>query len=170
MRIDTIPGNSIMYYYTDIGKYEEGEVIVNFDRGNGNVYGKLINKEIIENKSPDWMGFISFPKKNQSNLLNFEIDAKKIIYSNRDTEICINSCFLLITVENIVDSFMSQKILYDISLIVRVNNLYENQYIEIMLDKFIVGKLYPKEIGESIYHYYNFKIPKNTNKILIEQQ
>ena len=170
MRIDTIPGNSIMYYYTDIGKFEEGEVIVNFDRGNGNVYGKLINKEIIENKSPDWMGFISFPKKNQSNLLNFEIDAKKIIYSNRDTEICINSCFLLITVENIVDSFMSQKILYDISLIVRVNNLYENQYIEIMLDKFIVGKLYPKEIGESIYHYYNFKIPKNTNKILIEQQ
>ena len=172
MKIDTIPGNSIIFYYTDIGKDEEGEVIVNFDRGNGRVYGKLVKKTVEDKNIADWMGFINFPKKKDPDLLSFEIDAKKIIYTSQNTEICNIGCFLLITVENPIDSFMYEKMLYDISLIVRVTKyeLYESQYIEIIPDKFVVGKLYPKEIGDGIYHYYNFKIPKDTESILIEQQ
>ena len=171
MKIDSIPGNSLMFYYTDIGKREEGEVIVNFDRGYGNIYGKLVDKTFIDKKNGDWMGFITFPRKNDSDLLDFENDAKKIVYTSKNTEICNNSCFLLITVINPVDSYFKTKILYDISLIFRSINedLYEDQYIEIMFDKFIVGKLFAAYKKE-LYHYYNFKIPNDTDKILIEQQ
>ncbi len=48
MKTDVISGKSYVYYYSDVVQNEEGEINVNFERGIGDVYAKLVEKNIIE--------------------------------------------------------------------------------------------------------------------------
>ena len=47
MKTDVISGKSFVYYYTDVVLNEEGEINVNFERGTGDVYARLVKKDII---------------------------------------------------------------------------------------------------------------------------
>ena len=173
MKLDTIPGNNKkLYYYTDVGYEEEGEISINIERGTPAIYARLYNKNGITEKNPNWMGKIHFPNKDDKDLLISDPYSNKIYYFEKDTLICTNGCFLLITIENTASTLLDEEnLLYDISLMARVNNGLngKNDITEVLLNKYVVGKIFEKNYtSDSLYQYYSFKLTKNTKKILIE--
>ncbi len=170
MKTDVIPGKSSVYYYTDVNKEEEGEVIINFERGTGNIYGRIIKKD-NEDADGNWMGRIHLPVANDEDLLIVDEYSHKVIYSEDDTRNCsVIGCFLLITIENTVTRFVEgNEYLYDISLYAKVTNGEKKQVINIALDRFIIG-YFPSNREQAYEHYYTFRLPYDAEKIVFELQ
>ena len=56
-------GNNTQYYYTDLGKGEEGEILVNYHRGSGRLYGKIVQKNIEKpEEGANWREMYKFPE------------------------------------------------------------------------------------------------------------
>jgi hypothetical protein len=172
MKTDVISGKSFVYYYTDVVLNEEGEINVNFERGTGDVYARLVKKDIIEEKDANWMGRFHLPKKGDDNLLIVNDYSHKIYYFKSDSKICVKGCFLLITVENSVSRIIeSANYLYDISIMVKVTNGKNPQVIEVPFDRFIINLIPSKEDDlNNYYHYYSFTLTSDASKILFELQ
>ena len=171
MKTDVISGKSFVYYYTDVVLNEEGEINVNFERGTGDVYARLVKKDIIE-ENANWMGRFHLPKKGDDNLLIVNDYSHKIYYFKSDSKICVKGCFLLITVENSVSRIIeSANYLYDISIMVKVTNGKNPQVIEVPFDRFIINLIPSKEEDlNNYYHYYSFTLTSDASKILFELQ
>ena len=171
MKTDVISGKSFVYYYTDVVLNEEGEINVNFERGTGDVYARLVKKDIIE-ENANWMGRFHLPKKGDDNLLIVNDYSHKIYYFKSDSKICVKGCFLLITVENTVSRIIeSANYLYDISIMVKVTNGKNPQVIEVPFDRFIINLIPSKEEDlNNYYHYYSFTLTSDASKILFELQ
>ena len=172
MKTDIIAGKSSVYYYTDVNKGEEGEVLVNFERGTGNIYARIVSKE-NDDLDSNWMGRVHLPNANDDDLLTVNEYSHKILYDADNTKICGNiGCFLLITIENTVSrTIESNDYLYDISLYAKVNNgdKFKNQIINIVLDRFIIGD-FPSNKDITYKQYYTFRLPNDAEKIVFELQ
>ena len=172
MKTDIIAGKSSVYYYTDVNKGEEGEVLVNFERGTGNIYARIVSKE-NDDLDSNWMGRVHLPNANDDDLLTVNEYSHKILYDADNTKICGNiGCFLLITIENTVSrTIESYDYLYDISLYAKVNNgdKFKNQIINIVLDRFIIGD-FPSNKDITYKQYYTFRLPNDAEKIVFELQ
>ena len=171
MKEDSLSGNEIEYYYTDIVKDEEGEVIINFDRGNGNIFARIYDKNSTD-KDPDWMGRIHLPKPNEENNLKTDPYLKKVLYSKEDSTKCIKGCYLIIGVQNMIHSETeNEKFLYDITLMINILSKNEkNQIISIPIDKYIIHSLPQKQILDDYYKYYSLYVPSESNELIIEFQ
>ena len=173
MKTDVISGKSNIYYYTDVSKGEEGEILVNFERGTGDIYARIIGKDNDTDSNPDWMGRIHLPKKGDDDLLIVDEYSNKIYYFKSDTERCGKvGCFLLITVVNSVERIVEGSIyLYDISVMARVTNGNRPQVIDIHLDRFIINIIPSKEeVLYDYYHYYSFTLDSDASIIYLELQ
>ena len=71
LRNDVMNYDNVQYYFTDIGLNEVGEVLINFNRGSGKLFGKLVQKGTIE-ENPDYNGRIRLPKEDDANLLEYD--------------------------------------------------------------------------------------------------
>ena len=47
-KLDFLLGNNWQFYYTDLGKDEEGDVLVSYRRGSGRLFGKIVPKDATE--------------------------------------------------------------------------------------------------------------------------
>ena len=167
---DVISGKSINYYYTEVNENEKGEIIINFERGKGNIYGRIVNKNIEKEENANWMGRFHFPNKNDSTILSFDEYSNKIEYIVYSIMECENGCYLLLSVENSVISLLeSPSFLYPISILATVTNSDITQISEIQLDRFIIN-IFSKRDLYNFYHYYTFTLPYNAEKILLELQ
>ena len=172
MICDVISGKSINYYYTEVNQNEEGEIIVNFERGKGNIYGRIVNKDIEKENNANWMGRFHFPNKNDEGLLIYNEYSNKIEYYFFKTSLCNHGCYLLLSIENSVISLLeSPSFLYQISIISKVVSYEKKQITEIQLDRFIINTFPITEVDLiNYYHYYTFTLPYNAEKILLELQ
>ena len=173
MKQDSLSGNDIEYYYTDVIKDEEGEVIVNFNRGNGNIFARIFQKNSTDEK-PDWMGRIHLPKPNELDNLPSDPYLKKVYYFNYDTNKCDVGCYLIIGVQNQIHSKTeNNKFLYDISLLVNVINNIEStkrQITTIPINEYIVDSLPQNQELNDYYKYYKLYVPSEAKEIIIEFQ
>ena len=169
---DVISGKSINYYYTDIGRLEEGEILVNFERGKGSIYGRIVDKTIEKEENANWMGRFHFPNKNDKGTLNIDKFTNKILYSKYKTFKCEYGCYLLLSVENSVISIIeSPSFLYQISIIAKITNSKIFQITEVLLDRFIISSFYFTKNGNTNKkQYYSFTLPYDAEKILLELQ
>ncbi len=61
-KLDFLLGNNWQFYYTDLGEGDEGHVIVNYRRGSGRLFGKIVPKNLIEpEKNANWREMYKFP-------------------------------------------------------------------------------------------------------------
>ena len=101
LRKTGINGNATDYYYIEISKDEEGEIILNFKRGNGIMFGKLVKKNNSENDINAWRKKVILPTENNNDeLLLYNPITQKIKYEKSHTNICDKGCFLIIGVKN----------------------------------------------------------------------
>ena len=168
------------YYYMEVFKGEEGEIILNNKRYNGILISKIIKKEdlneyhIINNTK-------LFPNEKEKNLflynntyLVYNEYFQKLSFISEQTNDCNNGCYLLITYYS-NDLNSKNKNTYIIgteyTLLTRIwdEEEFKSQIVNIPLNEYIFGSF--ENFDRSINaHYYSVFIPENTENIAIEIQ
>ena len=180
--VDFLLGNNFKYYYSDIGNMEEGEIILNFRRGCGNIFAKIVPKNLKQPENDaDWRAMCKFPKIKEDSLkLNEYIN--KIIITKKDTEKCQEGCFLLISLQSSIISEESVNLKFrehPFSIFIRLSSIKSEEdslenipIINVPLNEYILGNInstfnYEKE---SIYEYYSVFFNHDSHKIIIDFQ
>ena len=171
LRKDYINVGTINYYMTEIGENEEGEILINFERGGGIMFGKIVKKTESE-INPDWNGRVNLPKENSTNLLKYDPFTKKIYYFKNNTNKCKQGCDLFLGVitkdtyqEEIKSMFYSKYTLYLRDL----NKNKKEETIIIPVNEYIYGAI-EKTISNNYYDYYKITIPHSTDKITLNSK
>ena len=175
MRIDFTYEDRFYYLYTDIGKYEIGEVSIKFFRDFGYVWGKIVRKDqIISDEEANWRGIYRMPSEDWKDSLPYDIYNNKLIISKEDTIDCIDGCYLLLSIQ--VSQFMeyiNNDNFYPFSIIVKIspnNYAYRDiPKISIKLDEYIVGNADLSE-NERIYQFYEIWLPYDSDVVEFELQ
>lgn len=172
LREDLVTGGQVQYYFTDIKQNEEGEIVVNFNRGSGKMFAKMFEKtELSSTEKNAWMGKYKLPTENDTDLLKFNEFTKTAYYKKKDTKDCVNGCYLVIGVKSYLRELFVQDInffIYDLNIYIREiigNNQF---YVNVPADEYIIGNI-PRDNRMSV-RLFNFYVPANSEKLLIEFQ
>ena len=174
---DILLGKERKYYYLDIGKEEIGDITIDYKRGSGYIYGKIVKKN-EKDKNPDWRGMYEFLKEKGG--LEYQTYLKKLFINYDDTKDCDDGCYLLLTVENSVNienpENDEKKALtpFRISITPRLGS--SDQYlmeflvpkVKIKVNEFVIGNLYPT--SERIYEYFEVTFPFDGDTVYIDWQ
>ena len=153
------------YYYMEVSKGQEGEIMLHNKRNKGILIGKLFDKD----DKIDINDINIYPKyENDSNLLfGFNQHNLKLNFSYNDTKICNNSCYMLISYFKEIPEGTIERIGYEYTILTRVWDYleYNPQIINIPFNEYILGSF---EYGSITHHYYSIFIPNDTEKIVIQ--
>ena len=153
------------YYYMEVSKGQEGEIMLHNKRNKGILIGKLVDKD----DKIDINDINIYPKyENDSNLLfGFNQHNLKLNFSYNDTKICNNSCYMLISYFKEIPEGTIERIGYEYTILTRVWDYleYNPQIINIPFNEYILGSF---EYGSITHHYYSIFIPNDTEKIVIQ--
>ena len=173
---DFTTGDGYYYYYTDIGKNDQGDVLVNFIRDYGEVYGRIVKKDTRdESNEIEWMDMYRLPGE------EWIIDddhynkyLKKYHISLEDTEDCIVGCYLIIGVRiSQIGEYAEDWKFYPFSIVTQINQAAYGQaevnIITIQVDEFVVGNV---DISKNvkISQYYQVWLPRDTYQIQFDWQ
>ena len=150
------------YFYMEVFKGEEGEIMLFNKRQNGILISKIIPKIDLIPKIKE------FPSKdiNLNNNLSFYIYNQKLSFNSTHTQMCDNGCFLLITYySNISKSLELDGTEFSILSRIWDAEEFSSQIINIPLNEYIFG--FFDETNVNI-HYYSAFIPYVTENIYIE--
>ena len=168
LRKDIVVGNFNQYYYSEIEKNENGFVNINFDRGFGVAYGRLVSKN--ENEKKGWSGKYILPDKD-NNELKYDSYFKKLYFTKSDTEKCDEGCYLFFKVENNPmgdDYFIQDNITFPISVYINSNNNNNVETVNIPINEYIIGDVTPNDNSDYLNDYYNFIIPYDCEELIFE--
>ena len=172
LRRDAIVGNYYQYFFTEIGKKEEGNININFDFGGGKVYGRIINKSA--NEGSGWMNKYILPNEN-NNQLRYDYYTKNIYYNKENTENCDYGCYLFIKVETYFSNeyYKGENIAYPISLSINsidssVSRITQDllNCIDIPINEYIIGDTIP--FSDRFNNFFTFWIPYDCEEIIFE--
>ena len=161
------------YYYMEVFKEEEGEIMLFNKRQNGILISKIIEKQ--NNIIPK---IEEFPKYNENDILSkdydwdhllyleFNIYEQKLSFNSFDTEICDKGCFLLITYYSTISKTLEINGT-EFSILTRAWNEDEftSQITNIPLNEYIFSSFEETTVNT---HYYSLFIPYETDNIYIE--
>ena len=174
---DILFGNEKKYYYLDVEKNEVGDITVDYKRGSGYIYAKVVKKNNKED-NPDWRGMFNFLKEKGG--LRYETYLKKIEVNFDDTDDCDEGCYILLTVENSVHidnpTKDEKKALtpFRVSIIPRI--VKSDYYLEedlvpkvkIKVDDFVIGNIFPT--NTKVYEYFEVTLPFDAEIVYIDWQ
>ena len=174
-KLDFLLGNNWQFYYTDLGEGDEGQVIVNYRRGSGRLFGKIVPKNLIEpEKNANWREMYKFPTLVEESL-EFYGYIKKILIRKNETGICIDGCYLLLSLKTSIvsqDDFHDDFREHPFSIIINIRSSEEIKDIPIInipISEYIVGNLYTNEDG-IINEYYSAILTHDSHKISFDFQ
>lgn len=171
MKIDYVQNNNSQYYYTELGMNEHGFVTVNFLRGSGIVYSKIVSKNVTE-ENPDWRGKYKLPT--DGDLIQMDPFTKKAEFYTFDDE-CNNGCYLLLNVKS--DAIAQDVPInrnYPYSIIVHsqpTSGTYtENPSIKIQVDDFVIGTIDLPEESNRFNQFYTVWLNEDAEELIIDLQ
>ena len=169
--------NSTNYFYFEVDKGEEGEIVLDFKRGIGSIFAKIMSKESIEiddyEKGIAWRGKIALPNEtNYDKELEYDPLFQKIRYTQFQTNKCLKKCFIVFGVKT-KDNMKSFQNIFnsEYNVLVRYMNPNVNNLPKIAsfipFNELISGVLH--ELASfNHYHVYNLYIEGNYDGIEIE--
>ena len=181
---DILIGNIPKFYYLDVGKAEEGDITIDYKRGSGYIYAKVVKKDAKEDldiQTTDWRGKYVFPRaKNES--LPYETYFKKILIRREHTEMCDDGCYILISIENSVEREMIEDdeknnlAPFRITITPRIFtraalDTGEEFYIprvKVVVNEYVIGDIYSSD--DRIYHFYEVTLPFESNVVYFDWQ
>ena len=179
VRQDYVAGDSWLNVFTILGKDDEGYITLDFARGSGEVYAKIVkfdeeDKDDQDENAPKWRGF-SFPRK-QYGTLKYEFYNKKIIFSNTETKDCENGCYLLISLKSsAIGKLNEQYRFHPLTITVGLTPSSSGgvePLITLDPEQYVVGSLTNREKikNKKMYEYYEVTIPFDADRIQIDWQ
>ena len=176
LNVGFIPTNvSYQYYYMEVFKGEEGEIILNNKKYNGILISKIIPK-----KDNNYQVIDYYPKENEKkNFINnneyliYNEYSQKLNFDSSQTDICDNGCYLLISYfSNDLNDQTKIENVYgtEFTLLGRIwdEDEFSPQIISIPLNEYIFGSFgfhYTNNIN-----YFTIFITENTRKLQFEIQ
>ena len=154
------------YYYAEIFKGEEGELMLHNKRFYGELYGKIIEKnKTNENLIYDIAIYPNSSSKDE--LLNYNQHYLQLKYNYENTSKCLNGCYLLITYERTPFKDNFSLVGYEFTILSRTWKYtdYITQIIDIPYNEFIISCFNQDGVQN---HYYSLDIPDDAEKIIIE--
>ena len=154
------------YYYTEVFKGEEGELMLHNKRFYGELYGK-----IIEKNEQDLTDISIYPNIfSEEPLLEYNQHYLRLKYNYTDTLNCFNGCYLLITYKQYKSEQQENDksiVGYEFTILSRIWNYtdYISEIIDIPFNEFLIGCF---EQDTTQNHYYSINIPNDADKIIIE--
>ena len=158
------------YFYLEVFKEEEGELMLHNKRFYGELIGKIVTKDEINYTNINDSSIYPEEKLNDTNstFINYNPHSLKLIYTYEDTSNCTNGCYILITYKQNQSEGYYPNIGYEFTLLSRSWNFsdYNPQIIDIPFNEFILGSF--ETVSINTYHYYSMVIPKDIEKIIIQ--
>ena len=169
---DIVHSGYTQYFYTDVSPNESGEIILNFNRGSGNMYARLIRKEDVE-PDADWNGKVKLPTSKALDLVSsYDQFNKKLIYTNEHTRKCVNGCDLFIAVESNEQYVQfGKEFLNGFNIFIRPTSEKGDftSMVNVPLGEYVFGSL-EQTIENNKYDYYVFDAPFDGEEMIIEFQ
>ena len=162
---DYIYGNSSQYFYTELYSYEEGFISINFLRGSGNVYAKVVSKNTKE-ENPNWRGKYKLPSSEQESL-KIEAFTKKIKFST-PLNIEEKDYYLLLKVfPDVEGDFKNKKLIFPYTIFI---NSYKaaDLNINVPLDEYVVGTVESNK--DNIKQFYSVWLNSDADQVIIDFQ
>ena len=159
---DFFAKNNWVYYYTDIGKGDYGNIKVNYYKSSGEIFARIIKKKDMKSWAEEKFPKIEFLKKEGS--LNY------IKINDEDTKGCKDDggCYLLISIRSNIKGPAVDKLqifYFNLGVIIQNDN-NKNPEVSLPLNELIMGN-----IPSSLNHdNYNIIIPSNSYEIFIDFQ
>ena len=173
-----IPTNqSYQYYYMDIFKGEEGEVLLNNKKYKGIMISKIIKKgengcNILENSEcypKEDERYYSLQKQYSQDYLIYNEYSQKLAFNSSHTIKCNDGCYLLLTYYSIylnANNSIPYILGTEFTLLSRVLNEEDikPQIINSPLNEYISGTM--DSFSSINMHYYSFFIPEDKNIVV----
>ena len=152
LKRDILNGNHPRYFYYFIKYRKNVEVTINYNRGSGKIYGKIIS---------NWIDTSKFPKTIEESV-QYDIYLKRLIFNSY----CRSSCYLLISIESSAN--MTQ---YDPFVGQPFSIMGKSDYstIKIEIDEYVVDT---DGLSHDNYKYqsYEFLIPYDADNVIFDVQ
>ena len=159
----TISKKVNQYYYLEIVKGEEGEIILHNKRLYGELFGIIKPKLNINpyNKS-------HYIEQYKYNELQFDPHTLKLSFKSYQTDKCEKGCYLFITYKHYNNDY-NQIVGFEYTLLTRIWDEEEisPQIIDISFNEYIFGYFEDNSIN---HHYYSLYIPNDTESIIIQYE
>ena len=168
-------GDRFYYLYTDVGKNEVGEVLVNFLRDFGNVWGKIVRKDQTSvDQEANWRGIYRMPSEEWEDSLPYNGYTKKFEIGVEDTQDCIEGCYLLLSIRvSQIGDYVNDYKFYPFTIITRINpnnHAYTDiPKVVIQTEEYIVGNVDLSQ-NERIYQFYEVWLPHDSIQVEIDWQ
>ena len=165
---DYIHSNSSQYYYTELNSYEDGFISINFLRGSGNVYAKIVSKNKDE-QNPNWRGKYKLPSSEQESL-KMEAYTKKIKFSTPVNSEDKDYYLLLNVFPDVEGNFKSNKNIFPYTIFVHSHKTADLNIpkINVPLDEYVVGTV--ESDKDNILQFYSVWLNSDADQVIIDFQ
>jgi hypothetical protein len=168
-------GDNFYYLYTDIGKNEVGEVLVDFLRDFGDLWGKIVRKDQTSpEEEANWRGIYRMPSEDWEDSLEYNRYIKKLLVRTEDTQDCIEGCYLLISIRiSQIGEYVDDSKFYPFSILTRItpnNRAYTDiPKVVIQVDEYIIGNV-DISTNDRIYEFYEIWLPHDATRLDFDWQ
>ena len=185
LQVDLVADNTIQYYIVDISPKDKGEIVLNFKKGSGIMFAKIVGKDSDPEDNSDWENRVKLPKPGQQENTVGQFDNYKnsIKYDagslyKYGLPLCKNGCELYIGVMSTdtikQDSTKKENDYLEYSIYVRpeVDNSSQDQtlikqtMIDLLSNEYVTGFIE----NNSNIHYYFYDVQDDCDSIEIEFQ
>ena len=172
---DFVCGDNYYYLYTDIGKNEEGEVLVDFLRDFGNIWGKIVRKDQTSiDEEANWRGIYRMPSQDWEDSLEYNGYIKKLKLRPENTADCIEGCYLLLSIRvSQIGEYVDDSKFYPFSIITRINpnnRAYTDiPKVVIQVDEYIIGNVDVSD-SDRISDFYEVWLPHDADRVDFDWQ
>lgn len=166
LRNDVFFTSTPQYYIFEVELDNEGEVVVNFDSGSGKIFGRVVEKEAVE-EGADWNGKVILPKEGMKDLVSdYDQYTKTLTFTKADTRKCQNGCDFYIALVS-GDNHPEEKdntFSDEFSIFVRTGNTV----LDINTGEYIVDRIL--SVGTDVFdsRFYRFDSPNDQDVTYIE--
>ena len=150
----------ITYFYTDVKFNEVGEVVIDFKKGGGIFYAKLVGKDEVE-QTTNWNDKLLLPSPESYDYKSEEQMESRFIYTADDSQQCQNGCELYISVEDYDDK--REKGSFPLSMEYSIQIITQEKPVEVEFEKYTMGYFETQDD----YKYYQITIPIDIDRITL---
>ena len=186
LQVDLVANNNIQYYLVDLNPLDKGEVVLNFKKGSGIMFAKIVGKDADPEENADWKSRVRLPKPNEKEDSVGEFDRYKnnikydatILYKY-GIPVCQNGCELyigVISTDTIKNENQNDYLEYSIYVRPELDTsstdpdkhqeLINKVMIDLLANEYVTGYI---ESSTDI-HYYFFDVQEDCDFIEIEFQ
>ena len=173
LKVDNLQNSQSQYYYTEIGQDDRGYINVNFFRGSGKIYAKIVEANAQKEEGADWRQQFVLPYDERDLIIDPYL--RKVVFDTENYN-CENGCFLLINVFSDAKSDVADMTRnYPFSIYVqsypKFINYKDIPVITASIDEFIIGNIdVPTQGGNNIYEYFQVLLTSDGNEVVIDFQ